>query len=74
MILRPVMPQSAMGPPTTNLPVVFTRYRVSTKRCRRDGLFDDFLDNGLFQIFILDVGLCWAAITTVCTLLGMPLS
>ena len=28
MILRPVNPQSPIGPPITNLPVGFTRYRV----------------------------------------------
>src|SRR5438874_13741520 len=72
MILRPVRPQSPIGPPTSNLPVGLTRKLLSLfsffssySSAGRIGCSTCFQRSGLISVSESTPGLCWVEIEKV---------
>ena len=77
MILRPVRPQSPMGPPMTNLPVGLTSVMSSSlldvvQVLGQDGLDDVLEEVGLDDALHVGVSACCVASTTLAISTGLP--
>ena len=73
MILRPVRPQSAWGPPSTKVPVGFTRTRTSdvSMPAGSSGLITCSMRSGLISVSASMPGWCWVEMSTVVSLFGV---